>query len=48
VNTGVTQAQLDGIAARWTGLGCEAGAGVCDCAPTPTMVRCDAGGCLAR
>ncbi len=45
VNLGVTQAQLDAIAAQWTARGCEAGRPVCRCTAPPS-VRCDSGGCL--
>lgn len=48
LNTGVTQAQLDALATRWTAMGCDVGRPVCDCPVPPDMVRCDAGGCLAR
>jgi len=48
LNTGVTQADLDAIAAAWTASGCDVGRPVCGCPPPPTSVRCDAGGCLAR
>jgi hypothetical protein len=47
VKTGVSQAQLESLAAQWTALGCDAGRPVCRCAAPPDTVRCDSGSCVA-
>lgn len=45
VNTDTTQEQLSALGAMYAAASCRSG--VCDCAPPPTSVRCDAGSCLA-
>ena len=44
LNGSVSQAQLDALAAQWTGLGCMGP--VCLCLPPPTSAVCEQGMCV--
>ena len=45
VNDGVTQGALNEIAGRWSGLSCDVGRPVCDCAVPPSSASCVADSC---